>query len=75
MGSAGINGLFSFGFSNLNRNLVKLFSYGLKNCICVVGLLMDLFKVIKFDSIIPLIPGKAGSKTQLNKTQIVYYLY
>ena len=50
MASAGISDLFPFGFSNLNGNLVKLFSYGLKNCICVVGLLMDLFKVIKFDS-------------------------
>jgi len=31
-----------------------LFGYGLKDGVCVVDLLMDLFKVIKFDWLIPL---------------------
>jgi len=42
------------GFFDPYTNMIQLFSNYIKDGICVVGLLMDLFEVIKFNSIIPL---------------------
>ena len=43
--------------------MIQLISYGMKDGIYIVSLLMNLFKIIKFDSIIPL-PGFAKRCSQ-----------